>query len=144
MSIPCTLCVTFAWDCTAPSSDPLPAETSIFYLLVSHLSSQLLKLDFLSKNSIPSRLHVITAPTLCGPTSTSLHIMLPSLPCIVQPRKFPFRYCPYPSLQKTTPKLFPVGSLLHKFDLVIFTRCVLQMPLKTLLISFCFTTKGPY
>lgn len=79
----------------------------------------------------PFRLCTATASALHGPVSTSLDVVLPSLPCTLWPKKsFPrilsLSHCKW-SFR------IPLSTIvmLQKFDHLISTRCVFQMNLKT-------------
>lgn len=93
----------------------------------------------------PSRICVATASDLHGATSASLWtLFFPICLVLSNPGKIPsLRYYLFCSLQKLILNFSSTAALLHKFDLLNFIRCVIQVPIKPYLIILSLNNKKP-
>ena len=141
-SLPRSSCVTPVGCHVAPSLDPLLAGK--FESLPPNLTPRLPSIETRFPQQEIRSSSRLCAATAWASASLSLDVVLSSLPCILWPSKrLLTRYYPCPSLQKITSKFFPAAALLQKIDLLILTRCVLQVPLKFFTYIFLLENQRP-
>lgn len=119
-------------------------ETPVLSLLVSHPDSWLLKVNFLSRNSISLqalRYHCISSawPSV---NLSGCCFALSALYSSTQENSPPDTILA-PHDKRSFQIYFPETAVLQKFDLLISTRCLFQMPIKPPLIILLLRTNDP-
>lgn len=135
------------------SADQFASDILTFALSVSHPSFQLHKSTSSANFWTSSRLCVASTSAytasawlrinLSSSALPLLDLSLPSLLSILRPRVISIQILSLPLIgTRSLTKISSTVALLQKIELLIFSMCVLQVPLKPLFISFCWTTNG--